>query len=236
MASLVTGPIWMLAMSTVDMIYRMNETLDPNRAVFDYTGKIWSRIWLTMCMSRPTVSGDTDAVREGQGPCLYVANHASWLDIPISAPFGPSIQVHCQGRVGEGPCIGQQLKGGHHILIDREDRRSQLRTFKEGIAWLKKGVPLMAFPEGQRSLDGRLMDFKGGIFSMATKANVPIPGRGKLHIHIHKPINPAGKSETELADLVQAALLSKMPDVQHPLPKRRLQKKSEKEEGLKQIA
>lgn len=116
----------------------------------------------------------------------------------------------------------------------------------------------MAFPEGQRSLDGRLMDFKGGIFSMATKANVPIvpislshtyaimpanslfpvqPGRGKLHIHIHKPINPAGKSETELADLVRAALLSKMPDVQHPLPKTSPpEEESEKEEGLKQIA
>lgn len=147
---------------------------------------------------------------------------------------------------------------GHHILIDREDRRSQLRTFKEGIAWLKKGVPLMAFPEGQRSPDGRLMDFKGGVFSIATKANVPIvpislshthaimpgnslfpvqPGRGKLHIHVHKPIDPAGKSETELAALVRTALLSKIPDVQHPLPKPVApEDDSEKEKATEQIA
>lgn len=112
MASLVTGPIWMLAMSTVDMIYRMNETLDPNRAVFDYTGKIWSRIWLTMCMSRPTVSGDTDAVREGQGPCLYVANHASWLDIPIICTLlDPVFKFIAKAELAKVPCIGQQLKG-----------------------------------------------------------------------------------------------------------------------------
>lgn len=125
-------------------------------------------------------------------------------------------------------------------MIDREDRRSQLRTFKEGIAWLKKGVPLMAFPEGQRSPDGRLMDFKGGIFSMAMKAKVPIvpislshthaimpsyslfpvqPGKGKLHVHVHEAIDPEGKTDAELAELVRAALLSEMPADQHPLPK-----------------
>lgn len=97
----------------------------------------------------------------------------------------------------------------------------------------------MAFPEGARSPDGRLMEFKGGIFSMAMKANVPIvpmslshthaimpanslfpvqPGDGKLHIHIHKPIDPAGKTDAELAELVREALLSKMPEDQHPLP------------------
>ena len=112
MASLVTGPIWMLAMTIVDMVCRMNETLDPNRAVFDYTGKIWCRIWLTMCMSRPTISGDTAAIREGQGPCLYVANHASWLDIPIICTVvDPVFKFIAKAELAKVPCIGQQLKG-----------------------------------------------------------------------------------------------------------------------------
>ena len=120
MASLVTGPIWMLAMSTVDMICRMNDTLDPNRAVFDYTGKIWSRIWLTMCMSRPTVSGDTDAVRQGQGACLYVANHASWLDIPIICTLlDPVFKFIAKAELAKVPCIGQQLKGVRMYRVTR---------------------------------------------------------------------------------------------------------------------
>lgn len=98
----------------------------------------------------------------------------------------------------------------------------------------------MAFPEGARSEDGRLMNFKGGIFSMATKANVPIvpislshthavmpanslfpvqPGNGKLHVHVHESIDPNGKTDDELAALVQEALLSQMPRDQHPLAK-----------------
>jgi 1-acyl-sn-glycerol-3-phosphate acyltransferase len=123
-------------------------------------------------------------------------------------------------------------------LIDREDRRSQLRTFKEGIAWLKKGVPLMAFPEGKRSKDGRLMEFKGGLFSMAVKTQVPIVpiticnahaimpsygllpvqrGAGKLHVHVHEAIETNGKTEAELGELVRAAFLSQLPLDQHPL-------------------
>lgn len=107
------------------------------------------------------------------------------------------------------------------------------------MAWLNKGVPLMAFPEGKRSHDGRLMKFKGGIFSMATKSKVPIvpisvshthaimpsnalfpvqPGYGKLRVHVHAAIPTEGKSEVELEELVRVALLSELPIDQHPLP------------------
>eukprot|EP00547_Thalassionema_nitzschioides_P004406 CAMPEP_0194200094 /NCGR_PEP_ID=MMETSP0156-20130528/855_1 /TAXON_ID=33649 /ORGANISM="Thalassionema nitzschioides, Strain L26-B" /LENGTH=328 /DNA_ID=CAMNT_0038925061 /DNA_START=196 /DNA_END=1182 /DNA_ORIENTATION=+ len=237
--SLATGPIWMLAMMIVEKISEMDENFDPNRAIFDHTGKIWSRVWLTMTSSYPTISGDVDGIRERKGSCLYVANHASWLDIPILCTvLDPVFKFIAKSELEQVPCIGQQLKGGNHILIDRDDRRSQLRTFKEGISWLKKGIPLMAFPEGARSEDGRLMSFKGGIFSMATKAKVPIvpislshthavmpanslfpvqPGNRKLHVYVHEPIDPNGKTDDELAVLVQEALLSQMPREQHPL-------------------
>jgi hypothetical protein len=123
-------------------------------------------------------------------------------------------------------------------LLDREDRRSQLRTFKEGMQWLKSGVPIMAFPEGKRSPDGRLTTFKGGIFSMAVKAQVPIiplticnthavmpsfslfpiqQGAGKLHVHVHNAIETQGKTESELADLVREAFLAHLPYDQLPL-------------------
>ena len=132
-----------------------------------------------------------------------------------------------------------RMQQGKHIMINREDRKSQFLTFKEGLGWLKSGVPIMAFPEGQRSPDGRMIDFKGGIFSMAVKSKVPIvpislsnthavmpgnslfpvqPGAGKLHIHVHESIDTEGLSEAEIADKVRAALLSKMPECQHPVP------------------
>jgi 1-acyl-sn-glycerol-3-phosphate acyltransferase len=97
----------------------------------------------------------------------------------------------------------------------------------------------MAFPEGARSPDGRLMEFKGGIFSMAVKAKVPIvplsianthavmpslgflpvqSGRsGGLRVYVHDPIDVDGKSEEEIAREVREALLRELPADQHPL-------------------
>lgn len=130
------------------------------------------------------------------------------------------------------------LHQGHHILIDREDRRSQLRTFKQACAWLEKGVPLMAFPEGMRSKSGRLQEFKGGIFSIAKRTGVPIipislshthavmpsnalfpvqSGKNKLRVHVHPAIDTSDKTEAELEELVRESLLSALPRDQHPL-------------------
>ena len=63
------------------------------------------------------------------------------------------------------------------MLITRDDRRSQLATFKAGVKYLSEGTPIMAFPEGQRSASGRLAPFKGGVFSMAVKAKVSVRKR-----------------------------------------------------------
>lgn len=240
LVTLITCPIWSVTMYLVDAVCSSNEELDPNRSFYDYTGKIWSRVWLSIANSYPTISGDLSSLQKDAGTYLFVANHASWLDIPILCTvLDPVFKFIAKGELINTPCIGQQLTGGKHILIDREDRRSQLRTFKEGVNWLKNGVSLMAFPEGKRSLDGRLAEFKGGVFSMATKTNVSIvpisisnthavfpsnaifpvqSGAGKLHVHVHSPISVEGLSESEIASLVREKLLSKMPLEQQPMP------------------
>lgn len=276
-ATLLTVPFWSVAMTMLNFVNQQPFAADwdPNRAIYDGTGKLWSKAWLSMIGCFPSLSGDIDLLKEGgHGPCLYVANHASWLDIPILCTvLDPVFKFIAKGELKQVPCIGQQLEGvstesiertcsgrrrrylvdqptdtywrlfsnlypqGDHILIDREDRRSQLRTFKEGISWLRKGVPLMAFPEGKRSDDGRLIDFKGGLFSMAVKTGVPIvpltishahavmpshallpvqSGRGKLHVHVHAPIDSTGRTDAELSELVRKVFLSDLPLDHHP--------------------
>ena len=111
-ASLLTGPVWMLAMFIVEKMYAMNESMDPHREIFDYTGKVWSRVWLTLTSSFPTFSGAIDELRKGQGPCLYVANHASWLDIPvICTVLDPTFKFIAKAELQKVPCVGQQLSG-----------------------------------------------------------------------------------------------------------------------------
>jgi len=110
--SLITGPIWMAAMGIVETILESNENLDPHRASFDKTGKLWAHAWLRMTDSFPTFSGETDLLKEGTGPCLYVANHASWLDIPVLCTvLDPVFKFIAKGELQKVPCVGHQLTG-----------------------------------------------------------------------------------------------------------------------------
>jgi Acyltransferase len=112
LVSLVTGPIWMAAMGLVNVMNAMNEDWDPHGAIYDQTGKVWAKTWLSLTHSYPTFSGEIEHLKKGHGPCLYVANHASWLDIPvICTVLEPVFKFIAKGELRTVPCIGQQLVG-----------------------------------------------------------------------------------------------------------------------------
>lgn len=116
--SLITGPIWMAAMGIVETILDTNEKLDPHRASFDKTGKLWAHAWLRMTDSFPTFSGEVSLLREEMGPCLYVANHASWLDIPVLCTvLDPVFKFIAKGELQKVPCVGHQLTGVRLSLL-----------------------------------------------------------------------------------------------------------------------
>jgi hypothetical protein len=59
-----------------------------------------------------------------------------------------------------------------HIAINRHDAAGFRSFVKQGKKLLHNGASLMIFPEGTRSIDGRLGAFKKGAFTIAKKAQV----------------------------------------------------------------
>jgi len=116
--SLLTCPIWSLAMYVVNAVVKD----DPSKELYDYTGKIWSKAWMSLMNSFPAIEGleNIDLAKEqskdGLG-VLYVANHASWLDIPmICCAIDPVFKFIAKGQLTSTPFIGQQLKGVCHRI------------------------------------------------------------------------------------------------------------------------
>mmetsp|Transcript_51595 Transcript_51595/g.109727 ORF Transcript_51595/g.109727 Transcript_51595/m.109727 type:complete len:383 (-) Transcript_51595:219-1367(-) len=241
---LLTMPVWVASLEALHWLGSNVEGFDENRAKFDYAGKVWCRAYLAMTGCYPEIAGDVSRLKEGGngdggGACLFVANHASFLDIAVlCCVLDPVFKFIAKDSLNKFPGVGRQLVGGEHVLIDRDTKRSQLRAFKQAVSYLQNGVPIMAFPEGARSPDGRLMPFKGGTFSMAVKAGVPIVplslanthavmpgvgflpvqgGEGKLRVYVHDAVSVEGKGEEEIAREVRKALLSELPWDQHPL-------------------
>ena len=73
-------------------------------------------------------------------PAMFVANHCSWMDIPfLGATVGwRNYKLVSKKELGIVPILGTSIKVGGHIMVDRTNRRSQLKTLKQGINYLKK--------------------------------------------------------------------------------------------------
>jgi 1-acyl-sn-glycerol-3-phosphate acyltransferase len=70
---------------------------------------------------------------------MFVANHCSWMDIPfLGATVGwRNYKIVSKKELGKIPILGTAIIAGGNIMVDRTDRKSQLKTLKDGIAYLK---------------------------------------------------------------------------------------------------
>jgi len=106
---------------------------------------------------------------------LFIANHQSILDPPILfAWLGWDVGALAKKELSRVPILGQGMSLGHVIPIDRANRERAIASAKLGAAALRAGHSLMAFPEGTRTIDGRVKEFKKGVFLMALEAGVDI--------------------------------------------------------------
>jgi 1-acyl-sn-glycerol-3-phosphate acyltransferase len=104
---------------------------------------------------------------------VYVANHASFFDIPILFAAVPrQLRIMAKATLGRVPFIGWHLRRAGHLLVDRE--RPGAAIFKRMQRTMRHGVSLIVFPEGARTLTGDLDEFKAGIFLLAIEHKLPV--------------------------------------------------------------
>src|SRR5882724_3390408 len=109
------------------------------------------------------------------GTCLFVANHTSSADAPAVVGAIPRrIAILLKESLFKYPIVGQAFLLAQFIPVNRNERDSALESLEKAIDSLKAGQSFLIYPEGTRSPDGRLQDFKKGAVVMAIKAGVPI--------------------------------------------------------------
>ncbi len=106
---------------------------------------------------------------------LYVANHQSFFDIYASV-VAIDKQVAFMGKEAMRKFfhVGEFLESTGGVLIDRDDVKSQMKSLRQFVNIIKDGYNAIIFPEGTRSKDGKLNEFKAGSFRIAQKAKCKI--------------------------------------------------------------
>jgi 1-acyl-sn-glycerol-3-phosphate acyltransferase len=109
------------------------------------------------------------------GTCLFVANHTSSADAPAVVGAIPRrIAILLKKALFDYPIVGQAFHLARFIPVDRSKHESAVASLEKAIEALRGGQSFLVYPEGTRSPDGRLQEFKRGAVVMGIKAGVPI--------------------------------------------------------------
>ncbi|MBX9721781.1 MAG: AMP-binding protein [Candidatus Obscuribacterales bacterium] len=131
--------------------------------------------WLMRCLFKVTALGLEDVPA---GQIVIIPNHASYLDILI---LGAAIPYERLSKTQIAGWAGIAFANPFNSFMSRlvrafpiEAKRSLVSSLALGAAVLKNGDSMIWFPEGQRTLDGKLLKFKPGIGMLLESSSVDV--------------------------------------------------------------
>jgi 1-acyl-sn-glycerol-3-phosphate acyltransferase len=173
------------------------------------------------------------------GVVLFMANHTSFIDpVPIVQAIPRRIAILAKVSLFRLPVIGWAFRLAGFVPVNRTDRESAIESVELAVKKIKSGASFLAYPEGTRSYDGRLLPFKRGVFVMAISSGVPIVPMvaigvhrlmpkgawrikpGEVLVRFGDPIETSHHSPEDratLAEQVRMAMASLLPPDQQPL-------------------
>lgn len=106
---------------------------------------------------------------------VMVLNHNSMVDILSIYNLPLVFKWVSKKEVYRMPIVGRLLLAHGDIVINRASTKEAMQlVHTRGKEWLAKEASVAIFPEGTRSKDGKIHNFKAGAFILAKDAEVPI--------------------------------------------------------------
>ena len=109
----------------------------------------WSKGILNVTGVRLSVEGLDNIPKDG--PCVFVANHRSYYDIPLllaglDKPYG----ILAKEELGKIPLLNRWMKLLGCVFVQRDDVRASVRALNDATAIVESGRSFIIFPEGTR--------------------------------------------------------------------------------------
>jgi 1-acyl-sn-glycerol-3-phosphate acyltransferase len=181
-----------------------------------------ARFWARACVwnsgSKLKVVGAENLL--GHTAAVYASNHTSYMDVPVifaALPF--QFRILAWKALWPIPFIGWYLNRSGQLPIDTRNPRASISSMGAAAKVLRSGMPLFLFPEGRRTLDGKLQPLLPGAAYLAIRAQVPLLPMalsgvydllpihthhlypGELTVSIGPPIETAGMSMHQVDEL-----------------------------------
>lgn len=136
------------------------------------------------------------------GGFVYASNHESLVDILVlGAALPGDFKWAAKRTVMNIPFLGWHLRLAGHVPVDRNKGKDAAVAVTEAFeSVLRDEKPLLVFPEGTRTADGKLKAFKNGAFQAAVltgKPVVPVALRGTFSLMSRDEVDTGGSKRRE---------------------------------------
>ena len=163
----------------------------------------WSKGILNVTGVRLSVEGLDNIPKDG--PCVFVANHRSYYDIPLllaglDEPYG----ILAKEELGKIPLLNRWMKLLGCVFVQRDDVRASVRALNDATAIVESGRSFIIFPVVPVAISGAR-----GLFEARGNRATP----GTVYVRVLPPIQTAGMSRAEqkqLPDAVRQTILAEL--------------------------
>jgi len=172
LAGFLVGGFWFLLCSAAGILWLL--VRPRNRQALYLYGRVFCRGVAALMGWRIDVA-NRDRLDSAR-PCVFVANHQSFLDVVTFGSIFPKRTVSAGKReIGRIPVFGWFYRLSGNLVIDRSNPRGARDSLEEAARTIREEqVSVWFMPEGHRNPGPGLLPFKTGAFRLAAAAGVPI--------------------------------------------------------------
>jgi len=218
------------------LLWLLTNSFDPDRRLVHWWASFWGLQFFANPGWRLTVRRRS-LIKNGK-PYVLVANHGSIADIGVLFPLFRQFKWVAKEEVFHIPIVGWAMRHAAYVPVRRGDRSSVEEMFRQCRHWLDRRISILMFPEGSRSPDGRIRDFKPGAFVLAREKKVPVVpivvvgsdtilpkhsfwfrGRSRIIVEVLPPMGPGGFDSAEaFAQSVRQVMVARHRELLMELP------------------
>jgi 1-acyl-sn-glycerol-3-phosphate acyltransferase len=220
-AGFLVGGLWFLFCSALGIVWLL--VRPHNRQTLYVYGKVFCRGVVSLMGWRLDVANRE--LLDSARPCVFVANHQSFLDVVTFGSMFPKRTVSAGKReIGRIPVFGWFYRLSGNLVIDRGNPLAARDSLDDAARTIRdERVSVWFMPEGHRNAGPELLPFKTGAFRLALAAGVPVvpivaaplaaiadtkrrlARPGTLRVTVLDPITPDANSPRAVTDLTELA-------------------------------
>ena len=141
-----------------------------------WTGFVFRRLCVVHQWLNPMWKFRTSGLKvaDPRHPYVVVSNHESFVDMLLISHLPWEMKWLSKESITKIPLVGWLMRMSGDIKLVRGNKSSIVSAMAECSRVLDNRVSVMLFPEGTRTRDGSLGEFKDGAFRLAIEHQVPI--------------------------------------------------------------